>query len=110
MVILRPFSVLSVTLSLFVGCSFGEEVIEQWMRDLPTGKPVTDAHMLEFRQDFLDVDFNKDDVMDGQEVRAHFKDTISDTDLFHFFVDCDTDSSGTISLGEYIIYASNLQG
>lgn len=37
--------------------------------ELSTPKPVTEAQMQEFKQDFVDVDFNKDDQMDAQEVR-----------------------------------------
>ena len=44
-----------------------------------------------FKQDFLDVDFNKDDVMDAQEVRAHFKGGISTVELYQFFLDSDKD-------------------
>eukprot|EP00933_Yihiella_yeosuensis_P023780 TRINITY_DN18497_c1_g1_i1.p1 TRINITY_DN18497_c1_g1~~TRINITY_DN18497_c1_g1_i1.p1 ORF type:complete len:115 (+),score=22.52 TRINITY_DN18497_c1_g1_i1:69-413(+) len=73
-----------------------------------TPKPVTDGQMKEFKQDFVDVDFNRDDLMDGQEVRAHFKGGISDVELFHFFLDCDTDMSGDISLQEYVNYAAML--
>lgn len=58
--------------------------------ELSTPKPVTEAQMQEFKQDFVDVDFNKDDQMDAQEVRAHFKGGISDVELFQFFLDSDT--------------------
>lgn len=37
--------------------------------ELSTPKPVTNAQMQEFKQDFVDVDFNKDDQMDAQEER-----------------------------------------
>eukprot|EP00929_Paragymnodinium_shiwhaense_P107869 TRINITY_DN74216_c0_g1_i1.p1 TRINITY_DN74216_c0_g1~~TRINITY_DN74216_c0_g1_i1.p1 ORF type:complete len:113 (-),score=39.41 TRINITY_DN74216_c0_g1_i1:156-494(-) len=75
---------------------------------LSTPKPVTEAQMLEFKQDFADVDFNKDDVMDAQEVRAHFKGGISDIELYQFFLDSDKDKSGSISLQEYVDYAAML--
>merc|ERR1719247_3272188 len=66
-----------------------------------TPKPVTNAQLQEFKQDFLDVDFNKDDVMDAQEVQAHFKGGISTVELYQFFMDSDKDQSGSISLQEY---------
>merc|ERR1719218_205112 len=73
-----------------------------------TPKPVTNAQLQEFKQDFLDVDFNKDDVMDAQEVRAHFKGGISNVELYQFFMDSDKDQSGSISLQEYVDYAAML--
>eukprot|EP00427_Karlodinium_veneficum_P021023 CAMPEP_0169104458 /NCGR_PEP_ID=MMETSP1015-20121227/23267_1 /TAXON_ID=342587 /ORGANISM="Karlodinium micrum, Strain CCMP2283" /LENGTH=110 /DNA_ID=CAMNT_0009165739 /DNA_START=80 /DNA_END=412 /DNA_ORIENTATION=- len=73
-----------------------------------TPKPVSQAQLLEFKQDYLDVDFNKDDVMDAQEVRAHFKGGISDVELFQFFMDADKDQSGSISMQEYVNYAAML--
>mmetsp|Transcript_5411 Transcript_5411/g.7633 ORF Transcript_5411/g.7633 Transcript_5411/m.7633 type:complete len:129 (+) Transcript_5411:170-556(+) len=75
---------------------------------LSTPKPVTDAQMVEFKQDFVDVDFNKDDVMDAQEVRAHFKDGITDLELYQFFLDSDKDATGSITLQEYVDYAALL--
>merc|ERR550514_100966 len=73
-----------------------------------TPKPVTNAQLQEFKQDFVDVDFNKDEVMDAQEVRAHFKGSIGALELYQFFLDCDKDSTGSITLQEYIDYASKL--
>eukprot|EP00446_Apocalathium_sp_SHHI-4_P031797 CAMPEP_0177223844 /NCGR_PEP_ID=MMETSP0367-20130122/38702_1 /TAXON_ID=447022 ORGANISM="Scrippsiella hangoei-like, Strain SHHI-4" /NCGR_SAMPLE_ID=MMETSP0367 /ASSEMBLY_ACC=CAM_ASM_000362 /LENGTH=139 /DNA_ID=CAMNT_0018673843 /DNA_START=8 /DNA_END=427 /DNA_ORIENTATION=+ len=75
---------------------------------LNTPKPVTEAQMIEFKQDFVDVDFNHDDAMDAQEVRAHFKDGISNLELFQFFIDSDKDHTGSISLQEYVDYAAML--
>mmetsp|Transcript_134555 Transcript_134555/g.335749 ORF Transcript_134555/g.335749 Transcript_134555/m.335749 type:complete len:124 (+) Transcript_134555:125-496(+) len=75
---------------------------------LSTPKPVTDAQMTEFKQDFVDVDFNKDDIMDAQEVRAHFKGGIGNLELYQFFLDSDKDHSGAISLQEYVDYATML--
>eukprot|EP00434_Breviolum_minutum_P006147 symbB.v1.2.005419.t1/scaffold316.1/size230253/34 len=68
--------------------------------ELSTPKPVTVAQMQEFKQDFVDVDFNKDDQMDAQEGG------ISDVELFQFFLDSDTDRSGDVSLQEYVDYAA----
>merc|ERR1712224_949151 len=70
-----------------------------------TPRPVTPAQMAEFKQDFIDVDFNKDAVMDAQEVRAHFKGGISTVELYQFFLDSDKDQSGAVSLQEYVNYA-----
>merc|ERR1719261_1115245 len=75
---------------------------------LNTPKPVTNAQLQEFKQDFLDVDFNRDAVMDGQEVRAHFKGGISNVELYQFFMDSDKDQTGSISLQEYVNYAAML--
>mmetsp|Transcript_49065 Transcript_49065/g.114070 ORF Transcript_49065/g.114070 Transcript_49065/m.114070 type:complete len:113 (-) Transcript_49065:44-382(-) len=75
---------------------------------LSTPKPVTDSQMMEFKQDFVDVDFNTDDAMDAQEVRAHFKGGIGNVELYQFFLDSDLDRSGTISLQEYVNYAAML--
>merc|ERR1719188_1280487 len=78
--------------------------------NLSTPKPVSEAQMAEFKQDFVDVDFNKDDEMDAQEVRAHFegKGGIANLELYHFFLDSDRDMSGTTSLQEYVDYAALL--
>mmetsp|Transcript_22625 Transcript_22625/g.41674 ORF Transcript_22625/g.41674 Transcript_22625/m.41674 type:complete len:142 (+) Transcript_22625:84-509(+) len=73
-----------------------------------TPKPVSDAQLQEFIQDFLDVDFDQNDEMDAQEVRAHFRDGISTIELYQFFLDSDKDASGTISLQEYVNYAAML--
>mmetsp|Transcript_16204 Transcript_16204/g.37278 ORF Transcript_16204/g.37278 Transcript_16204/m.37278 type:complete len:143 (+) Transcript_16204:110-538(+) len=73
-----------------------------------TPKPVSEAQLQEFIQDFLDVDFDKNDEMDAQEVRAHFKTGISTMELYQFFLDSDKDASGTISLQEYVDYAAML--
>lgn len=75
---------------------------------LSTPRPVTEAQLAEYKQDFIDVDFNKDDVMDAQEVRAHFKGGISNSELYQFFQDSDKDKSGTITLQEYVNYAAML--
>eukprot|EP00930_Biecheleria_cincta_P101355 TRINITY_DN92992_c0_g1_i1.p1 TRINITY_DN92992_c0_g1~~TRINITY_DN92992_c0_g1_i1.p1 ORF type:complete len:112 (+),score=27.75 TRINITY_DN92992_c0_g1_i1:153-488(+) len=75
---------------------------------LSTPKPVTEAQLHEFKQDFVDVDFNKDDQMDAQEVRAHFKGGITDVELYQFFLDSDKDMSGDVSLQEYVDYAAML--
>ncbi|CAK0811894.1 unnamed protein product [Prorocentrum cordatum] len=76
--------------------------------ELSTPRPVTKGKMTEYKQDFVDVDFNRDGVMDAQEVRAHFKGGIALDELYSFFVDCDKDNSGTISLQEYVDYAAML--
>merc|ERR1712232_243538 len=77
---------------------------------LSTPKPITEGQMTEFKQDFVEVDFNNDDVMDAQEVRAHFgaKGGIANLELYQFFLDSDKDMSGSISLQEYVDYAALL--
>ncbi|CAK9004605.1 unnamed protein product [Durusdinium trenchii] len=107
---MKPLQGLSVALALFGAAA--EPLIQipthiQEM-ELSTPKPVTVAQMQEFKQDFVDVDFNKDDQMDAQEVRAHFKGGISDIELFQFFLDSDSDRSGDVSLQEYVDYAAML--
>mmetsp|Transcript_87385 Transcript_87385/g.209042 ORF Transcript_87385/g.209042 Transcript_87385/m.209042 type:complete len:103 (-) Transcript_87385:40-348(-) len=62
----------------------------------------------EFQQDFLDFDLNKDKQIDAQEVRTQFKGELDPKELHQFFIDVDQDLSGTISLQEYISYASSL--
>ncbi|CAE7216389.1 unnamed protein product [Symbiodinium necroappetens] len=59
-------------------------------------------------QDFLDFDLNKDKQIDAQEVRTQFKGELDPKELHQFFIDVDQDLSGTISLQEYISYASSL--
>merc|ERR1719453_2660437 len=90
---------------------FATGVLLRWSlaEESTTEKPkATEAQLAEFKQDFLDVDYNKDDQMDAMEVRAHFKGGIGSLELYHFFNDCDTDKNGAISLPEYITYASTL--
>mmetsp|Transcript_47554 Transcript_47554/g.111209 ORF Transcript_47554/g.111209 Transcript_47554/m.111209 type:complete len:112 (+) Transcript_47554:66-401(+) len=70
----------------------------------------TPSEAQEFQQDFLDFDVNKDEQIDAQEVRAQFKGELDAKELHQFFIDVDQDLSGTISLQEYINYASALQG
>lgn len=75
---------------------------------LQTPVPVTENQLLEMKQDFVDVDFDKNGVMDAQEVRAHFKNTITSADFNAFFIETDADESGAVSLQEYVTYASHL--
>merc|ERR1719159_1280027 len=99
-----------MTLVAFVTCEESSTTKDPKEPTLPsnTPKPVTNAQLQEFKQDFLDVDFNKDEVMDAQEVRAHFKGGISAVELYQFFMDSDKDQSGSISLQEYVDYAALL--
>merc|ERR1719183_1050680 len=78
------------------------------LKALSTPKPLTEAQLQEMKQDFIDVDFNKDDIMDAQEVRAHFKGGISNLELNQFFIDSDKDMTGSITLQEYVSYAALL--
>ena len=59
----------------------------------------------EFRQDFTDFDLNKDNMVDVQEVRSHFKNEVSEEELAQFWVDVDADNSGTLTWPEYREYA-----
>ena len=78
------------------------------LMQLSTPKLVTGARKAEFKQDFVNVDFSKDDNMDAEEVRAHFKGGIVDVELFQFFLDSDKDQSRTVSLQAYVDYAAML--
>mmetsp|Transcript_15705 Transcript_15705/g.23914 ORF Transcript_15705/g.23914 Transcript_15705/m.23914 type:complete len:106 (-) Transcript_15705:143-460(-) len=67
-----------------------------------------DDKIAEYKQDFMDFDLNKDDQIDVQEVRAQFKGDLDPKELHQFFIDCDKDNSGTVTLKEYIDYAATL--
>ncbi|CAJ1377967.1 unnamed protein product [Effrenium voratum] len=80
----------------------------------------SEQELLEFKQDFLEFDLNKDNQIDAQEVRAQFKGNLDAKELHQFFIDVDKDLSGTISLQdmgqtqfvhslqEYVDYAASL--
>merc|ERR1719512_523352 len=53
---------------------------------LSTPKPVTDAQMVEFKQDFVEVDVNGG---------------IANMELYQFFLDSNKDKSGSITMQEY---------
>mmetsp|Transcript_52030 Transcript_52030/g.114180 ORF Transcript_52030/g.114180 Transcript_52030/m.114180 type:complete len:88 (-) Transcript_52030:92-355(-) len=67
-----------------------------------------DAKMAEYKQDFVDFDLNKDDLIDAQEIRTQFQGDLDPKELHQFFIDCDKDDSGTVTLQEYIDYAITL--
>eukprot|EP00401_Gymnodinium_catenatum_P012298 CAMPEP_0117528760 /NCGR_PEP_ID=MMETSP0784-20121206/37483_1 /TAXON_ID=39447 /ORGANISM="" /LENGTH=104 /DNA_ID=CAMNT_0005325061 /DNA_START=70 /DNA_END=384 /DNA_ORIENTATION=- len=71
-------------------------------------KQPTDAEVAEYKQDFVDFDLNKDNKIDAQEVRSQFKGDLDPTELHQFFIDADKDSTGTVTLEEYIDYAATL--
>eukprot|EP00439_Symbiodinium_sp_Y106_P026825 s663_g3.t1 len=88
---------------LFAAFCFSARAVEVEETKQPTAQ---DAE--EFQQDFLDFDLNKDKQIDAQEVRTQFKGELDPKELHQFFIDVDQDLSGTISLQEYISYASSL--
>merc|ERR1712007_403253 len=71
-------------------------------------KKPTDSELAEYKQDFVDFDLNKDNHIDAQEVRSQFKGDLDPKELHQFFIDVDKDSSGTVTLKEYIDYAVTL--
>mmetsp|Transcript_21182 Transcript_21182/g.54127 ORF Transcript_21182/g.54127 Transcript_21182/m.54127 type:complete len:107 (-) Transcript_21182:26-346(-) len=73
-----------------------------------TKKVPTTDELAEYKQDFLDFDLNKDDQIDGQEVRQQFKGDLDPKELHQFFIDVDKDSTGTVTLKEYVDYAATL--
>merc|ERR1712194_637445 len=62
----------------------------------------------QFQKDFKDADLNNDQMLDVQEVRLDFKGELSDVDMYQFFVDADKDNTGTVTMKEYIDYATSL--
>merc|ERR1712032_464790 len=73
-----------------------------------TKKPPTETELSEYKQDFLDFDLDKDNQIDAQEVRSQFKGDLDPRELHQFFIDVDKDSSGTVTLKEYVDYAVTL--
>merc|ERR1712196_99931 len=71
-------------------------------------KKPTDSELAEYKRDFIDFDLNKDNQIDAQEVRSQFKGDLDPKELHQFFIDVDKDSSGTVTLQEYIDYAVTL--
>merc|ERR1719428_644338 len=67
-----------------------------------------EQELAEYKQDFLDFDLNKDNQIDAQEVRSQFKGDLDPKELHQFFIDVDKDSTGTVTLAEYIDYAVTL--
>lgn len=51
---------------------------------------------------------NNDKQLDAQEVRLDFKGELAEQDMHAFFIDADTDMSGTVTMEEYITYAAAL--
>merc|ERR1712061_110019 len=77
------------------------------MADKAAKKP-SESELAEYKQDFIDFDLNKDNQIDAQEVRSQFKGDLDPKELHQFFIDVDKDSSGTVTLQEYIDYAVTL--
>mmetsp|Transcript_36652 Transcript_36652/g.80319 ORF Transcript_36652/g.80319 Transcript_36652/m.80319 type:complete len:113 (+) Transcript_36652:104-442(+) len=75
--------------------------------DKAAGEP-SESELAEYKQDFLDFDLNKDNQIDAQEVRSQFKGDLDPKELHQFFIDVDKDSTGTVTLKEYIDYAVTL--
>merc|ERR1712084_144137 len=71
-------------------------------------KTPSESELAEYKQDFIDFDLNKDNQIDAQEVRSQFKGDLDPRELHQFFIDVDKDSSGTVTLKEYIDYAVTL--
>ena len=46
-------------------------------------------------------------MVDVQEVRSHFKNEVSEEELAQFWVDVDSDNSGTLTWAEYREYAKS---
>mmetsp|Transcript_74947 Transcript_74947/g.139856 ORF Transcript_74947/g.139856 Transcript_74947/m.139856 type:complete len:102 (+) Transcript_74947:90-395(+) len=69
----------------------------------------TEQELAEYKQDFLDFDANSDGQIDAQEVRKQFKGDLDPKELHQFFIDVDKDSTGTVTMQEYIDYAVTLQ-
>lgn len=84
---------------------------DTWNHEAP--KPVKDEDTQsfnaqveeEFKQDFVDFDLNRDNVVDPLEVRSHFQNEVSADELAQFWYDVDLDNSGTITWPEYREYA-----
>merc|ERR1711918_49761 len=78
--------------------------------ELPSGlcADASEKELAEYKQDFLDFDLNKDNQIDAQEVRSQFKGDLDPKELHQFFIDVDKDSTGTVTLKEYIDYAITL--
>mmetsp|Transcript_49646 Transcript_49646/g.98173 ORF Transcript_49646/g.98173 Transcript_49646/m.98173 type:complete len:114 (-) Transcript_49646:8-349(-) len=68
----------------------------------------SEAELAEYKQDFYDFDLNKDDQIDPQEVRMQFKGQLDPRELHQFFMDVDKDHTGTVTLQEYIDYATSV--
>ncbi|CAE7694848.1 unnamed protein product [Symbiodinium sp. CCMP2592] len=94
---------------LFAAFCFSARAVEAEETKQPTAQDAEEFQQApSLLQDFLDFDLNKDKQIDAQEVRTQFKGELDPKELHQFFIDVDQDLSGTISLQEYISYASSL--
>eukprot|EP00922_Rhytidocystis_sp_ex-Travisia-forbesii_P034258 GHVS01050880.1.p1 GENE.GHVS01050880.1~~GHVS01050880.1.p1 ORF type:complete len:179 (+),score=45.39 GHVS01050880.1:424-960(+) len=72
------------------------------------GHSVTPEEFDDYKRDFMEFDLNRDGLIDAHELRAAFQqDKVEAEELYQFFMDVDTDSSGTVTEMEYLEYALN---
>eukprot|EP00921_Rhytidocystis_pertsovi_P016857 GHVQ01026535.1.p1 GENE.GHVQ01026535.1~~GHVQ01026535.1.p1 ORF type:complete len:183 (-),score=40.91 GHVQ01026535.1:210-758(-) len=70
------------------------------------GKTVQPEEMEDYKRDFLEFDLNKDGLIDAYELRMSFQnDKVDHEELFQFFMDVDSDDTGTVTEEEYLDYA-----
>eukprot|EP01066_Platyproteum_vivax_P000733 Platyproteum_vivax@DN10811_c1_g1_i1.p2 len=70
---------------------------------------MTEEDIEEFRRDIREFDLNHDGELDAEELRqAFFGEGVGQNQLVKFFDDVDLDDSGTVTMAEYIEYASAL--
>eukprot|EP00922_Rhytidocystis_sp_ex-Travisia-forbesii_P043464 GHVS01064808.1.p1 GENE.GHVS01064808.1~~GHVS01064808.1.p1 ORF type:complete len:183 (+),score=29.35 GHVS01064808.1:720-1268(+) len=74
----------------------------------PVGHAVSAEEFEDYKRDFVEFDLNHDGLIDAFELRAAFEqDKVEPEELYQFFMDVDTDSSGTVTEIEYMEYAMN---
>eukprot|EP00922_Rhytidocystis_sp_ex-Travisia-forbesii_P043463 GHVS01064807.1.p1 GENE.GHVS01064807.1~~GHVS01064807.1.p1 ORF type:complete len:181 (+),score=36.94 GHVS01064807.1:376-918(+) len=74
----------------------------------PVGHAVSAEEFEDYKRDFVEFDLNHDGLIDAFELRAAFQqDKVEPEELYQFFMDVDTDSSGTVTEIEYMEYAMN---
>eukprot|EP00922_Rhytidocystis_sp_ex-Travisia-forbesii_P005669 GHVS01008240.1.p1 GENE.GHVS01008240.1~~GHVS01008240.1.p1 ORF type:complete len:224 (-),score=78.50 GHVS01008240.1:196-867(-) len=72
------------------------------------GHTVSAEEFDDYKRDFVEFDLNADGLIDAQELRAAFQqDKVEPAELYQFFMDVDSDSSGTVTETEYLEYAIN---
>merc|ERR1712032_1563296 len=83
-------------------CSPSSSVFSSSSSCIASKKEPTDSQLAEYKQDFIDFDLNQDNMIDAQEVRLQFKGDLDPRELQQFFLDVDKDSTGTVTLQEYV--------